>query len=90
MEANAQIKEQVQTIDQAYEELGRNKDRLEETISRMSQEATAREVELQETRKVAKKYQEVVEKAQETLTLTARERDEALAEKVGCLVVSSL
>ena len=43
---------------------------------------SSKEHELEETQRMTKKYQEVLEKAHDTLTCTAKERDEALAEKV--------
>ena len=82
IDLNAQMQERLGALQRAYEEIEKEREGLEEVIGRMNQEASAREYELEETRKVTKKYQEVVDKAQETLMLTARERDQALAEKV--------
>ena len=69
-------------MQQNYDDLSKGKAQVVEVIEGLSHEATVRETELEETRAMARKYQQVVKKAKQTLKLTVNERDEATAEQV--------
>ncbi len=61
-----------------------------EIIDGMSQDATASKTELEETRTIVRKYQQVVQEGKETLKDTLNQRDEATDEQVSALIMQNL